>query len=78
MKTKEQPSELLLKQWHEDPKNWKLGVFYYNKDDSRIFPPKRFKWTGWTINFANSYSILALIAMLAIVIIAASLFTKLN
>jgi uncharacterized membrane protein len=72
MKTKGKPSELLLKQWHEDPKNWKLGVFYYNKDDKRLFPPRRFiifKWDRWTINYANAYSILAVVALIAILLI---------
>jgi len=69
MKTKGKPSELLLKQWHEDPKNWKLGVFYYNKDDKRIFLPKRMKTLGWTVNFANAYSVLVLIVILLILVI---------
>ena len=25
--------------WHNDPRNWKLGVFYYNKEDKRLLPP---------------------------------------
>ena len=44
---------------------WIWGIFYYNKEDSRIFPPKRIPWMGWTVNFANWKSIAALIAMLA-------------
>ncbi|TCN53922.1 DUF5808 domain-containing protein [Flavobacterium circumlabens] len=27
--------------------------FYYNPKDKRLFPPKRIKQLGWTINFAN-------------------------
>jgi hypothetical protein len=26
------------------PDNWKLGLFYYNKEDKRIFPQK--EWLG--------------------------------
>ena len=48
-----------------DPKYWKWGIFYFNKDDKRIFPPKRNKYMGWTVNFANPISILALIALTA-------------
>ena len=44
---------------------WIWGIFYYNKEDNRIFPPKRIPWMGWTVNFANWKSIAALIAMLA-------------
>ncbi len=75
MATKERPPELLLKQWHEDPKYWKLGVLYYNKENKRLFPPKRFKYTGWTINFANAYSILALVALTAILVIVGVMFS---
>ncbi|MFB0499190.1 putative membrane protein [Mucilaginibacter sp. OAE612] len=28
----------------EDSNNYKYGVFYYNKDDSRIIVPKRIKY----------------------------------
>ena len=41
-----------------DNSHWKYGIFYYNKEDKRIFCPKRLPFTGWTINFANPYSIL--------------------
>ena len=44
---------------------WIWGIFYYNKEDNRIFPPKRIPWMGWTVNFANWKSIAALNAMLA-------------
>ena len=43
---------------------WIWGIFYYNKEDDRIFPPKRIPWMGWTVNFANWKSIAALVAML--------------
>jgi uncharacterized membrane protein len=65
------------KQWHDDPKNWKLGLFYFNREDKRIFPPKRFEGMGWTINFANADSILVMmtiIAMIVIVINALNIF----
>lgn len=49
--------------WHDDPSNWKLGIFYFNPKDKRIFPPKRLKSFGWTINFANPLSIAAIISL---------------
>ena len=52
---------------NDDSKYWKYGLFYYNKEDKRIFPPKRNKWMGWTINFANPISILAFIILLAFI-----------
>ena len=63
MEKEQKPSEETLLQWHNDPANWKWGVFYYNKKDKRILPPKRTKSLGWTINFANPYSILALVGV---------------
>ncbi|PIV96327.1 MAG: hypothetical protein COZ16_05955 [Flavobacteriaceae bacterium CG_4_10_14_3_um_filter_31_253] len=75
MKTEEKPTKELLEQWHKDPKNWKFGIFYFNKDDKRIFPPKRNKYFGWTVNFANLTSIIALV-VLVITIIAISKFLK--
>lgn len=55
---------------HKKNSNWKLGIFYFNRNDSRLFVPKRIKILGWTINFANplSYVILALIFVLAFVL----------
>jgi uncharacterized membrane protein len=45
-------------QWHNDSKNWKLGLFYFNKNDERVFVEKRITWTGITLNFANPKSYL--------------------
>lgn len=50
-----------------DPKYWKWGIFYFNKNDKRIFPPKRIKQMGWTVNFANPISIFALVALVVII-----------
>lgn len=53
-----------------DPSNWVLGTFYYNKDDKRILVPKQFSWTGWTINFASPYAFIVLaILILPIVLL---------
>ena len=60
--------------WHNDPKNWKLGIFYYNKQDKRIFPPKRNKYLGWTINFANPISIIVLVLLVMILVAISSFF----
>ena len=51
-------------QWHKDPKNWRFGVFYYNPEDKRTFPPKRFKSMGMTINFADTKSVVAVVLFL--------------
>ena len=63
----EKPTRETFNAWHDDPKNWKLGVFYFNKSDKRIFPPKRIQGMGWTVNFANPYSILSIIGIIVLV-----------
>ena len=60
-----EPSPETYNNWSKDPKNWKFGVFYFNKEDKRIFPPKRIDWMGFTLNFANPKSILAFLIMIA-------------
>jgi hypothetical protein len=50
------------------PNNWTLGLFYYNKEDKRIFPPKRMAWAGWTVNFINPISVAVLAIVLIIII----------
>ena len=48
------PTKEQLEAWHKDPNNWKCGgLFYYNKEDERLFPPKRVVWDGLDHKFAN-------------------------
>jgi len=61
-------------EWHKNPANWKLGIFYFNGEDKRIFPPKRFKELGWTVNFAHPTSIFVFVLFLFIVLIISGLF----
>ncbi len=64
MTPNQKPGKETLDEWHKDPSNWKWGIFYYNKKDKRLFPPKKFKSFGWTVNFANPISILTLLALI--------------
>ncbi|MCE3075010.1 DUF5808 domain-containing protein [Chryseobacterium gwangjuense] len=50
----------------KESSHWKFGLFYYNKEDKRIFSPKRFG-LGWTINFANPLSVSAFLLILIII-----------
>lgn len=61
----EQTNKEKEESWRNDPKNWKLGNFYYNKKDKRIFVEKTNPEYGITINFANpkSYLIVLLFIM---------------
>jgi uncharacterized membrane protein len=52
---------------------WKLGVFYYNKQDKRLFPPKRMG-LGWTVNFANPLSVALFLLILMVIIFLSKLF----
>ncbi|SDI30758.1 hypothetical protein SAMN05421846_10683 [Chryseobacterium taeanense] len=55
---------------------WKLGIFYYNKKDKRLFPPKR-TGLGWTVNFANPFSVtLFILILIAIILITKRFSTK--
>ena len=49
--------------------NWKWGLFYYNPEDKRLFPPKKDPAFGWTINFANYKSIIAFIILLLAILV---------
>lgn len=69
MERNEKPSEETLEQWHKDPNNWRLGIFYFNKQDKRIFPPKKIKAFGWTVNFANPLSILTILGITIVVLL---------
>ncbi|MFN8165638.1 MAG: DUF5808 domain-containing protein [Bacteroidia bacterium] len=63
----EKPTQQQLDEWHAEPKNWKFGILYFNPKDKRVFPPKRMKNLGYTINFANPVSVIVLLAFFLIV-----------
>ena len=73
----EKPSRETLEKWHKDPNNWKFGIFYFNKEDKRLLPPKRQEWMGWTVNFANLKSVLFFIGMMSFFIFI-TLYIALN
>jgi uncharacterized membrane protein len=68
----EQPNDQQLKEWQNDPSNWILGIFYFNKKDKRIMAPKRISMLGWTPNFANPFAVpvLAVIFLVFFLVIA--------
>ena len=57
--------------WYKDPGNWKFGIFYFNKNDKRIFPPKRYGYFGCTINFLNLKSLLLNISVVVLIVLIA-------
>jgi uncharacterized membrane protein len=58
----------------DDPMNYKWGVFYFNRKDSRILVPKRYRGMGWTLNFGNIYSYFLLILVIASVILISKMY----
>jgi len=59
------PDQETSERWKSDPNNWKIGnLFYYNKEDKRLFVSKKIEWRGTTLNFANRKSALFMIITL--------------
>jgi len=75
MAKQEKPDKEILKRWHADCSNWRWGIIYYNKKDKRIFPPKKYKGFGWTVNFANPFSVLAFLTIILLFVTIVALVT---
>jgi uncharacterized membrane protein len=69
MSTLIKPDKETLQAWHDDPANWRLAVFYYNKLDKRILPPKRIQGMGWTVNFAKPVSYLSVFGIIILLVV---------
>lgn len=53
----------------DNPDNYKLTIFYFNKNDKRVIVPKRNRLLGWTLNFGQLNTYLLLGSIFAIVIL---------
>jgi uncharacterized membrane protein len=69
MKTDEKLSKETFDNFYKDENNWKWDIFYFNKEDKRLFPPKRYGLFGCTINFLNTKSILANLGIIFLFVI---------
>lgn len=58
---------------HDDDAHWKLGLFYFNKNDPSIFIEKRFG-IGWTNNWAHPISWIILFAIILIPLVPILIF----
>lgn len=56
-----------------DDRYWKLGGFYYNRQDSSIFVEKR-TGIGWTMNFAKPLAWLFFLAPLVVILLLVLIF----
>lgn len=62
-----QSEEERNKQWNRDPGNWIWGIFYFNKNDKRLFLPKRNPSFGITVNFANPWAYLFMAGIILLI-----------
>jgi uncharacterized membrane protein len=46
--------------------NYKWGIFYFNTKDTRIIVPKRNRFMGYTLNFANPLAWLVIVLIILI------------
>ena len=72
------PDKETAEKWNKDPENWIWGLFYYNKEDKRLLPPKRNPAMGWTVNFANRNSVLLLVFMMLLILLFVVFITKIK
>ena len=56
-----------------NPNHWRLGVFYFNRQDRRLFVPKR-RGFGRTLNFAHVGA--WLIVGVIVLLLLSRLFTR--
>ena len=42
-----------LEQLWQDPAHWSPPGIYRCEEDPRLIVPKRWRWAGWTLNFAH-------------------------
>lgn len=58
----------------DDDRYWKLGMFYFNKEDPALFLEKRFG-IGWTNNWAHPLSWILTIGLIAVLVLLPILFS---
>ena len=67
MENEKKPSNETIDMWKKDSNNWKLGLFYFNKNDKRIFVSKKISILGMTFNFANPISFLIVFVLTVLI-----------
>jgi len=58
--------------------NYKMGIFYFNKNDIRAVVPKKDKMMGWTFNFAHIRTYLFILLAIALIWAVPYLLVKLT
>ncbi len=54
----------------DNPKNYRLRIFYFNRKDKRSIVPKRNRFPGWTVNFARPFVYWWALGIAAVIIFA--------
>ncbi len=49
----------------DDDEHWKLGIFYFNREDASLFLPERFG-IGWTMNLGRPAAWVLIVALVAL------------
>jgi uncharacterized membrane protein len=62
VRTQFDPNEL----GKNNPDHYKWGIFYYNPEDTRAIVPKRWKWMGWTLNFASPFTYMIILGIIGL------------
>jgi uncharacterized membrane protein len=78
MENQEEPSQETKERWRKEPENWIWGMFYYNKEDKRLLPPKRIPYMGWTVNFANRNSVFLFVFTMLLIILFVVIMAKIK
>jgi uncharacterized membrane protein len=76
MENQKKPSQETEEKWSKDPNNWIWGLFYYNKEDKRILPPKKIALMGFTVNFANPTSVLFMIGFILFAVFIVTMIVR--
>ena len=76
MDNPDNPSPETEERWRKDPDKWIWGLFYYNKEDRRLLPPKINPIMGFTVNFANTKSVLFFVTMMLFFLLIVFLITN--
>lgn len=69
--TKEELDEMI-----DDKSNYFLHLFYFNKKDPGFILPKRVRFFGWQLNYANKWAFFVLLILIAASTIITIYFDK--
>ena len=57
-----------LEELWQDPRHWTADIIYRCAADPRVIVPRRWRWGGWTLNFAHRSAWLVLLGAMVIAV----------